>query len=396
MPSYIISRPPNDSFTLRLFYNLSKDRNLNADWFYIWSASMFPSNSFNFNVVEYWDKNDELLYRTGIMENLKEDLVIVGIKDHLSYSDFNYWADQKPSTVCYLEDMLTYYSDKKFIIFTSLENLDAYLKTDNLIKIIPWGGDITNQMPYYKKLNPVLDKNFDSEYNYLSLNRHFRSNRAYQLALLFGLNLEKHGLISCMFQDSILDVHGRFNWRFTEGQQGIKNMIKSGNKKLIDYNFPINDHYDIYESSDNNNNVGNFEKNLVNYYKNTFVELICETTYTEKSFLITEKTQHSVFGCNFPIWISSPGTVDFLRKMGLDVFDDVVDHSYDSIENPIDRLYAAISNNKDILSNPNIKDIWKKNRSRFEKNVDFIKKEMYEFYAVRAREQIDQLYEHFK
>jgi hypothetical protein len=198
-----------------------------------------------------------------------------------------------------------------------------------------------------------------------------------------------------MFQDSILDVHGRYNWRFTEGQQGIKNIIKSGNKKLTDYNFPIDDHYDIYESSDNNNNVGNFEKNLINYYKNTFVELICETTFTEKSFLITEKTQHSVFGCNFPIWISSPGTVAFLRNMGLDVFDDIVDHSYDTIENPIDRLYTAISNNKDILSNPNIKDIWKKNQSRFEKNVDFIKKEMYEFYATRAGKQIDQLHEYF-
>jgi hypothetical protein len=290
--------------------------------------------------------------------------------------------------------MLTHYNDKKFIILTSLENLDVYLKKDNLIKIVPWGGDITNQMPYYQKLKPVLDKNFNSDYNYLSLNRHLRSNRAYQLSLLFGLELEKHGLMSCMFQDSISDIQGRFKWSFLENQQAIKNIIKLGNKKVTQYNFPITDNYDIYGSLDNDN-VGNFEKNLINYYKNTFVELICETTFTEKSFLITEKTQHSVFGCNFPIWISSPGTVAFLRNMGLDVFDDVVDHSYDNIENPIDRLYAAISNNKDILSNPNVKDIWKKNQSRFEKNVDFIKKEMYEFYATRAGKQINQLHEHF-
>jgi hypothetical protein len=163
MGTYIISRPPNDSFTLRLFYNLSKDRNINADWFYIWSASMFPSNAFNFNVAEYWDKNDELLYRTGIIENIKKDLVILGIKDHLTYSEFNPWKEKTPSTVRYLEDMIDYYSDKKFIVFTSLENLDTYLNRDNLIKVIPWGGDITNQMSYYQNLKPVLEKNFDSE-----------------------------------------------------------------------------------------------------------------------------------------------------------------------------------------------------------------------------------------
>lgn len=395
MGTYIISRPPNDSFTLRLFYNMSRGVDENADWFYIWSASMFPSYIFNFNVAEYWDKKDELFYRTGIIENLKKDLVVLGIKDHLTYSEFDPWKEDKPSTISYLEDMLDYYNDKKFIIFTSLENLDFYLKKKNVIKIIPWGGDITNQMPYYQKLSPILDKNFDSPYNYISLNRHLRASRAYMLSLLFGLNLENAGLISCMFRESILDVHNRYKWNFSNDQEKIKNIIKLGNRKIFTYNFSINDEYDIYDSIDNDN-VGNFEKKLSGYYKNTFIEIISETTYTEKSFLITEKTQNSVFGCNFPIWISSPGTVKFLRNMGLDVFDDVIDHSYDTIENPINRLYQAISNNKDILLNPNIKNIWKKNKHRFEKNVNFIKKEMYEFYSSRARKQIGDLYEYFK
>jgi len=395
MGTYIISRPPNDSFTLRLFYNLSKDRNINADWFYIWSASMFPSNAFNFNVAEYWDKNDELLYRTGIIENIKKDLVILGIKDHLTYSEFNPWKEKTPSTVRYLEDMIDYYSDKKFIVFTSLENLDTYLNRDNLIKVIPWGGDITNQMSYYQNLKPVLEKNFDSEYNYLSLNRHLRSSRAYLLSLLFGLNLEKHGLMSCMFQESIMDIQTRFEWQFNEYQTNIQSLMSKGNKKLLFYDFPITDEYDIYNNIDNDN-VGNFKSKLSNYYKNTFVEIICETTYTEKSFLITEKTQNSIFGCNFPIWISSQGTVKFMREMGIDVFDDIIDHSYDEVENPIDRMYLAISKNKDILTNSNVKNIWKKNIHRFEKNVEFIKKGMYDFYDARARKQIGELHEHFK
>ena len=137
-------------------------------------------------------------------------------------------------------------------------------------------------------------------------------------------------------------------------------------------------------------------KKLVDYYKNTFVEIICETTYTENSFLITEKTQHSVFGCSFPIWVSSPGTVKFMREMGLDVFDDIIDHSYDIVENPIDRMYLAISKNKELLTNPNIKDIWKENMPRFIKNVEFVKKGMYDFYSNRATKQISKLYAHIK
>jgi hypothetical protein len=37
--------------------------------------------------------------------------------------------------------------------------------------------------------------------------------------------------------------------------------------------------------------------------------------------------------------------------MGLDMYDDIIDHSYDNITDPIERVYAAIYNNKELLSN---------------------------------------------
>jgi hypothetical protein len=71
--------------------------------------------------------------------------------------------------------------------------------------------------------------------------------------------------------------------------------------------------------------------------------------------------------------------------MGMDVFDDIIDHSYDKIENPIDRLYCAISNNLEILTNNNrVKELWAKNQHRFANNVDFAKNKLYNFYATRA------------
>ena len=53
-----------------------------------------------------------------------------------------------------------------------------------------------------------------------------------------------------------------------------------------------------------------------------------EDTYIRP--LVSEKTTKA-FVCNqFPIWLATPGFVENLRKRGFDVFDDLIDHSYDS------------------------------------------------------------------
>jgi hypothetical protein len=73
--------------------------------------------------------------------------------------------------------------------------------------------------------------------------------------------------------------------------------------------------------------------------------------------------------------------------MGMDMFDDIIDHSYDTIENPIDRLYTAITSNIELLTNnQKTKQLWKDNRQRFVNNVAFAKNTLYNFYSLRAEE----------
>jgi hypothetical protein len=130
---------------------------------------------------------------------------------------------------------------------------------------------------------------------------------------------------------------------------------------------------------------------LSKYYKQTFVEIVNETSYTEKAFNLTEKTLNSIYGCNFPIILSSKGTVSFLRDMGLDMFDDIIDHDYDSIEDPIDRMFAAITTNQELLTNNNrTKRLWQENKDRFLYNVSFVKNNMYDFYEKRAEEKFSE------
>jgi hypothetical protein len=78
--------------------------------------------------------------------------------------------------------------------------------------------------------------------------------------------------------------------------------------------------------------------------------------------------------------------------MGLDMFDDVVNHSYDNISNPAARLEAAIIDNITLLTDIDYtKDLWVKNKDRFEKNIDFCKERMYNYYSVRSKAAMDKI-----
>jgi hypothetical protein len=335
-----------------------------------------------------WNQETEFKYRQLVLDDIKQDIVVIGLKDHLTAGNFNPWVEKQANLMTYFGDLFDYYSNKQFVLLTSLENLDTYLTNKNL-HIVPWGGDITNQQQEYRAIDPILEKNLDSTVNFLSLNRGKRSHRAMSVCMQYGLGLQDHGLISCIFQDELENLFGYTNWQFTPEQQSIKQLLDNGFDLLKNAKLLINDDNQIYPDTDPNNNVYNFTKKLSAYYQNTFVEIISETSYTEAAFNLTEKTLNSIYGCSFPILLSSKGAVGFLRDMGLDMFDDIVDHSYDTIENPIDRMYRALVDNQELLTNNQmIKQLWLDNQHRFIKNVDFVKNNMYNFYADRAEQKM--------
>lgn len=73
-------------------------------------------------------------------------------------------------------------------------------------------------------------------------------------------------------------------------------------------------------------------------YTDSYINLIVETT-ANTGFFISEKTwQPIASGQLFLIW-GSKGSIEHLRTMGVDVFDDIIDHKYyDSEEDPYKRL----------------------------------------------------------
>lgn len=379
---HILKRPIGDAYTFRLFVKLVNELKVPKDVIYMWSACIDPRHAkISHFVGDKQFYEDEILYRNAIESSIQNNLVVIGIKDHLTSSDFNPWLDNKPDIVTYIEEMFDYYSDKKFIVFTTMENLDLYIQNPR-VTLIPWGGDIVNHKSSYEKLDVPIEKDFSSTTSFLSLNRSARHHRIILVSLLFGLGLDKHGLISCMFKDSVSNVLATTKWLLPD--KDFEELVITGFKELQNTTLSINDDRETNGNA-TNANVGNFTGSLINYYKKTFVEIIAETSCTEKAFNLTEKTLHSIYGQCFPIVISSPGTVKFLREMGMDVFDDIVDHSYDSIENPAERIYAALTLNKVLLTDvERTKELWAANRERFLKNIDFAKTTMYNFYTNRT------------
>jgi hypothetical protein len=89
---------------------------------------------------------------------------------------------------------------------------------------------------------------------------------------------------------------------------------------------------------------------------------------------VTEKTIMSIYAGTIPIWVGGWRIADYMRNQGFDVFDDIIDHSYQNIPDPWDRCYYAIERNIELLQNFNqAKSFIEHNRHRLLNNLDLLK-----------------------
>jgi hypothetical protein len=380
---YTISQPPNDDFTHDIFVDLVKSHAGPSEAYYIWSSPPRTLRTF--------------LKHTPF----SAPTIIIGIKDLLEAYDleqFNWWQNPTLTIVSLIRDMAKQHADKNFILFVSVEQLELSLDEPNL-HIIPWGGDWVNQRAGYSRLMPVLDKNFNSNKTFINLNRHARDHRIVTLSYLFGSGVADSGMITYLGNVNenrstlLLD---RIYWEFDNSE--IKEKILTGFDLMRSALDTPSDAFDIYHVYGNgqNDNIGNFENQLRRRYRDSFVEIVSESSFTPSSFMLTEKTAHAFYGCNFPIMLSGAGAVAHLRELGFDMFDDIIDHSYDLISNPIDRIVTAIDANRRLLTDTDhAKQSWNTCRSRFERNVE-VMRDIYTWYEQRTRQKFTETLELFK
>jgi hypothetical protein len=104
-------------------------------------------------------------------------------------------------------------------------------------------------------------------------------------------------------------------------------------------------------------------------FEPTCVSLITEPAYTERQTIVTEKTIMAIYGGTIPIWVGGWRIADYMRNQGFDVFDDVVDHSYQNLPDPAQRVAQAVAANLDLLREPDL-DFFDRYQNRLQHNYD--------------------------
>ena len=103
---------------------------------------------------------------------------------------------------------------------------------------------------------------------------------------------------------------------------------------------------------------GNNLKQLQPVYNRCEFSVVTETRYNLPYDFITEKTTQCFVALHPALYVSNCGHVQELRNYGFDVFDDVFDHSYDTVEDD-KRIEYMIESNRSVLEKgiPNYGDL---------------------------------------
>ena len=110
-------------------------------------------------------------------------------------------------------------------------------------------------------------------------------------------------------------------------------------------------------------------------YTNSYVNIITESEFDNEQIHITEKSFKPFQFLQLPIFVATHNHVKKLReRYGFDMFDDLIDHSYDEIHEPMERLVGIINEVKRLYTNKeSVIKFYQENESRFQKNREIIR-----------------------
>lgn len=252
--------------------------------------------------------------------------------------------------------------EQNFIIFNYELGLADQLKIpnlywDNIFSVTPLG-----------RLEHCKKKNITNRW--ISLNRDIKTHRVMTACYLLSKEYRYNGDMTFNMKYRPLVNHDQYKNITKIKESKLRNDFSVGYARFREKDFNL---LNIADFDDKNVRVAsNYNVNLIPVYENVGVEIITGTMFFEYSASLSEKEIQSVYAKNFPIYINGVGMAREMKKFfDIDIFEDVVDHSYDEIEDHFERLAAAIDRNENLLDgSTNIKELWYDNQKRFEENCD--------------------------
>lgn len=168
-----------------------------------------------------------------------------------------------------------------------------------------------------------LEFNFDNDF--LIYNRAWAGTREYRLK--FAELLVDNNLVSTSnvkFNPTDHSTH------YT--QHKFANQKFTVNTNKLEQSFRLNSASSSYSADYNSND-----------YKNSGIEVVLETLFDDSRLHLTEKTLRPI-ACGKPFILAATAhSLQYLRNYGFKTFGHLIDESYDSIKDPLDRLIAIIA-----------------------------------------------------
>jgi hypothetical protein len=206
---------------------------------------------------------------------------------------------------------------------------------------------------------------------FVSRNGRFNEFRAYTLYQLFKKDLVNSGIISAFFYGSNKTIHREFK----DATYFNQFMDKDYWDNNVANKFPITIDKFFLGWDENENADISGELHHTDVFSNAYIDLVTENiNYSPIKFeynTLTEKSLKPFIFYQLPIFITYQNNLKCLRDMGFDLFDDILDNSYDGIEDPKERIDIALSNLIK-LKDVDLSNYFEKNKIRFINNRNLI------------------------
>lgn len=286
--------------------------------------------------------------------NFKSRVVILNVMDLIIDDLDNAAIDE-------LVEFCKAHPEQYFIVFNLHLGLGEQLDIPNLYLDTIISSNLTED------LKPCQKKEISNRW--LSLNLDTKLHRVMTVSYLLSKDYYENGDITFDMDTPTLVKYNQYK-NITKVPSHLKDEFSKGftRFKFRDFNLLQIRNFDKHDDRV----ASNYNDNLLPVYENIGVEIITGTMFFEGTPSITEKEVQSVFGKNLPIYINGVGMVREMKKLfDIDLFDDIIDNSYDEIEDHFERLAAAIDRNEHLLNgSTNIHELWHDNQKRFEDNCE--------------------------
>jgi hypothetical protein len=137
------------------------------------------------------------------------------------------------------------------------------------------------------------------------------------------------------------------NGRYCQHRRRAVDVLQHWSNGILSYGTEIPLPHWRYDQYQGCNNQENFLQ-LAWVYGSAQVNVVTETLYDDAPGIVTEKTQMAWAAEQVPVVIGHQGIVQDCRELGFDMFDDLVDNSYDTLHNNV-RVEEALRRNQRLI-----------------------------------------------